>query len=93
VYEKRVLRKIFRPKRDAVAGGWRRLHNEELHKLYSLPYVIRDDQVGELGGSCSIHGEMRNAFKMLFGKPEGLKPLGIPRHRWEDNIGMDLGEI
>jgi hypothetical protein len=81
VFENRVLSRIFGPKRDEVIGGWRKLHNEELHNLYCSPgYVAR-------------MGEKRNAYRILVGKPEGKKPLGIPRRRWEDNIRMDLREI
>jgi hypothetical protein len=46
-----------------------------------------------MGGECSVHGEMRNACKILFGKPEDRRPLGRPRRKWEDNINMDLREI
>jgi hypothetical protein len=84
------LRRIFGPKRDEVTGGWRKLHNEELHNLYSSP---GQDKKGEMGGACSTNGEERNAYRILMGKPEGKRPLGRPRRRWVNNIKMDLKEI
>jgi hypothetical protein len=92
VFENRVLRRIFGPKRDEVTGGWIKLHYEELHGLYTSPSVIRFDQSkeDEMGGACGVHGEGEN---ILVGKPEGRRPLGTPRCRWEDNIEMDLREI
>jgi hypothetical protein len=83
-----VLRRIFGPERDEVTGGWRKLHQEKLHNFYCSPDIIR-----AMGGACSMHGEMRNAFKIMVGKPEGKRPLGKPKHRWEDVIKMDLREI
>jgi hypothetical protein len=88
VYENRVLRKIFGPQRKEVAGGWRRLHNEELPNLYASSNIIR---VIKSRRTRSVEliarmGEMRNAYKILVGKPEGKRPLGRPRRRWEDNI-------
>jgi hypothetical protein len=86
---------IFGPKRDEVKGEWRNLHNEELHNLYSSSYVIR--QVKSRRMLWARHeaciGEERKVFKVLVGKPEGKRPLGRPRRRWEDGIRMDLGEI
>jgi hypothetical protein len=80
-----VLRRIFGPKRDEVTGEWRKLHNEELHNLYSSPNIIRMIKLKM--------GEKRNAYRILVGKPEGRRPLGRPRRRWVDNIRMDLREI
>jgi hypothetical protein len=79
-------------KRDEVTGGWRKLHNEELHNLYSSPSIIRMIQVkDEMGRACSTNGEKRvNAYRILVGKPEGGRPLGKPRRRWVDNINMNL---
>jgi hypothetical protein len=86
-----VLRRIFGPKRDEVTGGWRKLHNEELHNLYSLPSIInmivKED---EMGRACSTNGERRNVYRILVGKPEGRRSLGRPARRWVDNIKMDL---
>jgi hypothetical protein len=89
-----VIRRIFGPKRDEVTGEWRKLHNKELHDFYSSPSIIRIIVVeDEMGGPCSTNGEKRNAYRLLVGKPEGKRPLGIPRGRWVDNIRMDLGEV
>jgi hypothetical protein len=91
----RVLRRIFRPKRDSVTGGWRKLHNEELHNLYSSPSIIRIIKSRRMGwaGHVARMGEKRNVNRLLVRKPEGKKPLGRPRRRWMDNIKMDLLEI
>jgi hypothetical protein len=95
VFENTVLRKIFGPKRDEVTGGWRKLNNEELHGLYSLPSIVRVIKVRRMrwAGHVARMGEVRAAYKILVGKPEGRRPLGRPRRRWEDNIKMDLMEI
>jgi hypothetical protein len=94
VSKNRVLRGIFGPKRDEVTGEWRKLHNEELHNLYSSPDIIR--QVKSRRMRCARHvarmGEERKVYKVLMGKPEGKRPLEIPRRRWEDGIRMDLRE-
>jgi hypothetical protein len=94
VFENRVLRRIFGPKRDEVTGGWRKLH-EELHGFYSSPSIIRVIKVRRMRwvGHVACMGEVRGAYNILVGKPEGRRPLGRPRHRWEDNIKMDLREI
>jgi hypothetical protein len=90
-----VLRRIFGPKRDEVTGGWRKLHNEELHGLYSSPSIDRVIQVRRMRyvGQVARMGEVRGAYNILVGRPEGRRPLGRPRHRWEDNIKMYLREI
>jgi hypothetical protein len=95
VFENGVLRRIFGPKRDEVIGGWRKLHNEELHGLYSTPSIITVIQSRRMrwAGHVARMGEVRNAYSILVGKPEGRRPLGRPRRRWEDNIGMDLRNI
>jgi hypothetical protein len=73
VFENRVLRRIFGPKRDEVTGGWRKLHDEELHNLYSYSSPF-SDQVN-MGGACSTNVEKRNVYRILVGKPEGKRPL------------------
>jgi hypothetical protein len=47
----------------------------------------------DMGGACSTYGEVRGVYRVLVGKPEGKRPLGRPRRRWEDNIRMDLQEV
>jgi hypothetical protein len=92
VFENRVLRRIFGPKRDEVTGEWRRLHNKELYALYSSPNIIRVIKSRRLrwAGHVARMGEKRDADRALMGKPEGRRPLGRPRFRCEDNIKMDL---
>jgi hypothetical protein len=95
VFENKVRRRIFGPKRDEVTGGWRELHNEDLHGLYSSPSIIGVIKARRMrwAGHVARMGEVRGAHNILVGKPEGWSPLERPRHRWEDNIKMDLGEI
>jgi hypothetical protein len=92
VFENRVLRRIFGPKRDEVTEGWRKLHNEELHNLYSSPSIIRMIKSRRMrwAGHIVRMGEKMNAYKILVGKPEGKRPIGRPRRRWADNTKMDL---
>jgi hypothetical protein len=92
MFENRVLRRIFGPKRDEVTGGWRRLHNEELNDLYSSSNIFRVIKSRSMGwaGHVARMGEGRGAYRILVGRPEGRRPLGRPRRRWEDNIKMDL---
>jgi hypothetical protein len=73
-----------------VAGEWRKLHNEELHDLYSSPSIIRMMKARRMtwAGHVAVMGEKRNAFRLLVGKPEGRRPLGRPRRTWLDNIRM-----
>jgi hypothetical protein len=95
VFENRVLRRIFGPKRDEVTGEWRNLHNEELRDLYSSPNIIRIIKSRRMRWASHVvrMGENRNAYRLLMGKPEGKRPLGRPRRRWVDNIRIDLGEV
>jgi hypothetical protein len=95
VFEDRVLRRIFGPKRDGVTGGWRKLHNEELHNLYSSPSIIRIIKTRRMrwAGHVARMGEKRNVYRLLVRKPEGKRPLERPRRRWIDNVKMDLLEI
>ena len=91
MFENKVLRKIFGAKKDE----WRKLHNAELHALYSSPNIIRSLKSRRLrwAGHVALMEQSRNAHRVLVGKPEGKRPLGKPRHRWEDNIKMDLREV
>jgi hypothetical protein len=94
VFENRVLRRIFGPKRDKIVGGWRNLHNEELHNLHSSPNIIRAIKSTNMRapGHVACMRE-RKTYRILVGEPEGNKLLGRPRRRWENNIKMDLREI
>jgi hypothetical protein len=99
VLENMVLRRIFGPKRDEVTGEWRKLHNEELHDLYSSPStriirIMKWRRVKWVGHVARM-GEKRKAYtsSLLVGKPEGKRPLGRPRRGWADNIRMDLVEV
>jgi hypothetical protein len=82
VSENRVLRRLFGPKREED-GSWRKLHNDELHSLYSSPNIVRVARMGE----------RRGVYRVLVGRLEGERPLGRPRRRWENNNNMDLREI
>jgi hypothetical protein len=94
VFENRVLRKIFGPKREEDRA-WRKLHNDELHSLYSLLNIVRVSRSGRMrwAGHVAHMVEGRGVYRVLVGRPEGKRPLGRSRHRWEDNIKMDLREI
>jgi hypothetical protein len=95
VFENRVLMRIFGPKRDEVTGEWRKLHNGELCNLYSSADIIRQMKSRRMrwAGHVACMGEGRNLYMVLVGKPEGKRPLGRPRRRWEDGVKMDLREI
>jgi hypothetical protein len=82
VFECRVLRRIFRPKRDEVTREWRKLHNEELHDLYCSPHIIRviESSIMRWAGHVGRMGEKRGTYRVLVGKHEGKSPLGRPRH-------------
>jgi hypothetical protein len=95
VFENRVLRRIFRLKRDEVTGEWRRLHNEELNALCSSPNIIQVIKSRRMRwvGHVARMGEGRGAYRILVGRPKGRRQLGGPRSRWEDNIKMDFKEV
>ena len=95
VFENRALRRVFGPKRDEVTGEWRKLHNEELRDLYSLPnimWVVKSRRMRWAGHVAPIR-EGRGVHRVLVGQPEGKRPLGRTRCRWEDSIKMDLREV
>jgi hypothetical protein len=94
VFENRVLRRIFGPKRDEVTGEWRKLYNEELHDLYSSPSIkIIKARRMRWSGHVAQMGEKKNAYRLLVGKPEENRLLGRPRRRWVDNSMMNLLEV
>jgi len=95
MFENRVLRRIVGPKRDEVIGEWRILHNEELNNLYSSPSIVRVIKSRRIrwAGHVGHMGEGRGVYRVLVRKPEGRRPLGRPRRRWEDNLRMDLREV
>ena len=90
-----ILRRVFGPKRDEVRGEWRKLHNEELSDLYSLPNFVRVviPRIMRWAGHVARMGEARRVYRVLVGKPEEKRPMGRPRRRWEDNIKMYLQEV
>jgi hypothetical protein len=92
VFQNRVLRRIFGPKRNEERGDGRKLRNEELHNLYSSPSIIRmiKSRRMRLAGHLLRMGETRKAYRILVGRPEGKGPLGRPRYRWVDNIKIIL---
>ena len=95
VFEDRVLRRVFGPKRDEVTEEWKKLHNEELRDFYSLPNIVRVVKWRRMRwlGHVARMGEERGVHRVLVRKPEGKRPLGRPRRRWEDNVKMDLQEV
>jgi len=95
VFENRVLRRICGPRRDEATGEWRKLHNEELNNLYSSPNIVRVIKSRRMrwAGHVARMEEGRGVYRVLVGKPEGRRPLGRPKRRWEDNIRMDLREV
>jgi hypothetical protein len=95
VFENRVLRRVFGPKRDEVTGEWRKLHNEELNDLYCSPNIVRVIKSRNVrrAGHVARVVERRGVYGILVGKPGVKRPLGRPRHRWEDNIKMVLQEV
>jgi hypothetical protein len=95
VFENRVLRRIFWPKRDEVTGVWRKLHNKELHDLYSSPTILHAIKSRRMRWAEHVAqvGEGRGVYRVLVGNLEEKRPLGRPRRRWEDNIKRNLQEI
>jgi len=95
VFENRVLRRIFGPKRDDITGEWRKLHNEELNNSYSSPNIVRVIKSRRMRwtGHVARMGKRKSVCRILVQKPEGNRPLGKRRRRWEDNIKMDLQEV
>jgi hypothetical protein len=94
IFENRVLRKIFGPKKEEDRS-WRKLHNDELHNLYSSSNIVRVIKSRRIrwAGHVACMREGRGVYRVLVGRPEGKRSLGRTRCRWEDNIKMDLREI
>jgi len=95
VFENRVSRRIFGPKRAEVTGEWRQLLNEELNDLYSSPIILQVIKLRRMrwAGHVVHMSERRGIYRVLVWKPEGKRPLGRPSHRWEGNIKIDLQEV
>jgi hypothetical protein len=94
VFENRLLRRIFGPKRDEVTVEWRKLQNEEFNDYYSSPNIVQLIKSRTMRcGVCSTYGGEGRRIQGFMGKPEGKRPLGRPRRRWEDNIKMDIQEV
>jgi hypothetical protein len=93
VFVNRVLRRIFGPERDEIIGGWRKLHNEKLHNLCSLPVIIRLMKSRRMRwvGNVVHAKEERSAYRLLVEELKCKRPVGRPRHRWEHNM-MNLRE-
>jgi len=95
VFENRVMRSIFRTRKEQVTREWRKLHNEELNDLHSahnIFWVIKSRRKKWAGHLARV-GERRDVYRVLVGKSEGMRPLGRPRLRWQINIKTDLQEV
>jgi hypothetical protein len=94
VFENRVMKMLFGPKREED-GSWRKLHNDEVHSLYSSPNIVRVIKSRRMRGAGHVAriGEGKGVYGVLFGRPQAKRPLGRPRRRWEDNIKLDLRKI
>jgi hypothetical protein len=92
VFKKSVLRRIFAPKSDEVTGEWRKLHSGNLHNFYPSPNTIRQIKPRKMRGAENVAsmGKNKKVYKVLVGKPDGKRPLGKPRCRWEDEINMGI---
>jgi len=95
VFENRVLKRIFEPKRDDVTREWRKLHNDELNVLYCSPniFLVIKSRRMRLAGHVARMGERRGVYKVLVGKPEGKRPHRRPRCRWKTNIKTNFQEV
>jgi hypothetical protein len=90
-----VLRRIYGLKRDEVTGGWRILHNNELHNLYSSPNIIRMivSRKKRWAGCITCMGESMNRYRISMGKPEEKRPLRRHKYGLEDSIKIGLREM
>ena len=94
MFENRVLRRVFGPKRDQVTGELRKLHNElsDLYPLLNIVWMVKSRRMRWARHVARME-EGRGVHRVMVGKPEGSRPLGRPRRRWEDNIKTDLQEV
>jgi hypothetical protein len=90
MFDNRVMRRIFGPERNEVRGKWRRLHNSKLNDLYCSPNIVWVIKLRRMrwAGHVAHEGERRGVYRILGGEPRGKRPLGRPRHRWENNGKM-----
>jgi hypothetical protein len=88
----RTALRIFGPKREEDRS-WRKLHNDELHSLFSSLNIVRVIKLRRMrwAGHVAHMGEGRGVYRVLVGRPKGKRPLGRPRHRWEENIKLEFG--
>jgi hypothetical protein len=95
VFRNRILRKRVGHKRDEETEEWRRLHNEEPFVLYCSTDIIQVIKSRRMRwvGHVACRGEWRGTYRVLVGKPEGKRPVGRPKHKWEDNIKIDLQQM
>jgi len=95
VFENRVLRRIFGPKKDEVTGEWRKLHIEELNDLYSSPNIVWVIKTRRMrwAGHVALWGRGKAYAGFWWGTPDGKRPLGRPRRRWKNTIKIDRKEV
>jgi hypothetical protein len=94
IFENRVLRRVFGPKMEEDRS-WRKLHNDELHSLYSSPNIVRAIKSRRMrwAGHVARMEEGRSLYRVLVGRPKRKRSQGRPRRRWQDNIKLDLRDI
>ena len=95
MFENRLLKRILGPKRDGVTREWRKLHNGELNDLYFSANIVRMIKPSRMrwAGHVARLGNWSGTYRVFVAIREGRRPLGRPRHRWEDTIKMDLQAV